>query len=77
MSANKNNWPFYHQELKNRGQITMWLTPGFEKFWFNKVKSGNKGVSHINFSCQLHSQERTIIFTLPSPSIKSQSDLST
>ena len=46
MSAIKKiNWAVYNQELKTRGQITMWLTSGFEKFWFNKVKTGNKGAS--------------------------------
>lgn len=60
MSAIKKiNWPVYNQELKNRGHITMWLTPGFEKFWLNKVKTGNKGASQtytdeaIRITCQI------------------------
>lgn len=66
-ATKKINWPLYNQELKNRGSITLWLAPGFEKLWINKTKTGNKGASHtysdeaIRITYQIQSRFQLIL----------------
>lgn len=42
----KINWPLYNRELINRGSITLWMAPGFQKKWYNKLKTGERGASN-------------------------------
>ena len=59
------NWPEYNEALKQRGSITLWLSPEIIKAWYtdkNKPKQQGRQCKYSNIAIFLHISWHGVIY---------------